>query len=241
MSPHLNELRVRIMHALTILGITFFVCYFFSNSLYDFISTPILAKSKPGTMLITTQVTAPFMVPLQLSFICALLICMPYILYQIWMFMRPALYQRERATIAPLVITSCVLFYCGILFAVLVIAPIAMKFFTNSGPANVTVMLDIANYLDFIITIAVATGIAFQIPVITKVLIKAGIVSKQQLIAKRKHVIVLAMILGMLLAPPDVVSQLLISIPMWLLFELGLLLPTTATSPQPSPPNQRFG
>jgi len=164
------------------------------------------------------------MVPLQLSFICALLLCAPYLLYQIWMFVKPGLYKYERANIIPVIFLSCVLFYLGILFGTLIVSPIALNFFTNSAPNGVTVMLDIASYLDFLVTIAVASGIAFQIPVITSLLIRFKIVSKQQLAAKRRHMIVLAFVLGMLLAPPDVISQILLALPMWGLFELGLLL-----------------
>lgn len=223
MLTHLDELRVRIMRSLSAFVVAFISCFCFSNTLYTIISQPLIAKLKPGTILIATQVTAPFMVPLQLSFICALLLTAPYIIYQVWMFMRPALYKHERATIAPLIFISSILFYSGILFGSLVISPIALKFFTNCGPENITIMLDIGNYLDFIVTTAIATGIAFQIPIVTSVLVRMQIFTKQQLISKRKHIIILALIIGMILAPPDFVSHLLLSIPMWLLFELGLL------------------
>lgn len=132
-------------------------------------------------------------------------------------------YINTKANIIPIIISSSILFYLGIAFALLVICPVAIKFFTNCAPNGVIVMIDIANYLDFLVTIAIATGIAFQIPVVTNLLIRSGIVTKQQLRDKRKHVIVLAFILGMLLAPPDVISQILLAIPMWLLFELGLV------------------
>lgn len=167
------------------------------------------------------------MVPLQLSFICAILICAPYLLYQIWMFIKPGLYKHERDNIVPVIFLSCILFYLGILFGALIISPVALNFFSNSAPDGVTVMLDIASYLDFIVTIALASGLAFQIPVITSLLVRFGIFSKQQLATKRRHIIVLAFILGMLLAPPDVISQILLALPMWGLFELGLLLAPT--------------
>src|SRR6185369_15187930 len=132
------------------------------NDLYTLISAPIARHLPPGTQIITTQVTAPFMVPFQLSLLCALLICAPYLLYQIWMFVKPGLYKNERRNIATLVVLSTLLFYSGLVFAIGVICPVALKFFTNCAPNGVTVMLDIGNYLDFIVTIAVATGIAFQ-------------------------------------------------------------------------------
>ncbi len=206
------------------LSAAFVCCYYFANELYSAITTPILKYLAPNTQIITTQVTAPFMVPLQLSFLVALLISMPYLLYEIWMFVKPGLYPAERKNIAPIVILSTLLFYCGLCFALFVICPVALNFFTNCAPTGVIVMLDIGNYLDFIATIAIACGIAFQIPIVTSLLIRTEVVSKDTLKSKRKHVVVLTMVVGMLLAPPDVISQLLLSIPMWGLFELGLLL-----------------
>lgn len=224
MNVHFYELRKRLVNCLYALGLVFIASYYFSNTIYNLISQPILNYLPPHTQIIATQVTAPFMVPMQLSFICALLLCAPYLLYQIWMFVKPGLYPHERKNIAPLIIFSTVLFYLGLLFAILVICPVALKFFTSCGPDNLTIMLDIANYLDFIVTIAIASGIAFQIPIITTLLIRCKILSKQQLRSKRRHVIVLAFVLGMLLAPPDVMSQILLALPMLGLFELGLLL-----------------
>lgn len=224
MIQHFTELRARLIHSVMVLAVVFVCCYYFSNNIYSFISTPILKSLAPDVQIITTQVTAPFMVPLQLCFFVTLLICAPYLLYQLWMFVRPGLYKHERRNIVPIIITSTGLFYCGLAFAITVICPVALKFFTSSAPTGVTVMLDIGSYLDFIVTLAIAAGIAFQIPVITGLLIRCGILSKQQLSAKRKHIIVLTMVLGMLLAPPDVISQLLLSLPMWGLFELGLVM-----------------
>ena len=223
MKQHLDELSTRLIRSLVAVVVVFFACYYFSNSLYSFIAKPFLSQQPVGTSLIATQVTAPFMVPLQLSFLCSLLICAPYLLSQIWLFISPGLYKHERQKILPTIIYSCLLFYCGIAFALFVICPVALKFFTSCAPNGVTVMIDIGNYLDFIVTIAIATGVAFQIPIITNLLIRTGFVSKEQLVEKRRHVIVLAFVLGMLLAPPDVISQVLLAVPMWLLFELGLL------------------
>ncbi len=224
MIQHLTELRARLIRCGTALAVVFVCCYCFSNKVYSFITTPIQKYLAADLQIITTQVTAPFMVPLQLCFFVSLLLCAPYLLYQLWMFIRPGLYKNERRNIVPLLITSTFLFYCGLAFALIVICPIALKFFTTSAPQGVTVMLDIGSYLDFIITIAIAAGVAFQIPVLTGLLIRCNILSKEQLKAKRRHVIVLTMIIGMLLAPPDVVSQMLLSLPMWALFELGLVL-----------------
>lgn len=222
MQQHFEEIKSRFINCAMVFGIIFISCFYFANSIYTLISAPILAKLPHGIQLITTQVTAPFMVPIQLSFLIALLIVAPFIMHQIWMFVRPGLYPKERSAIAPLIVFSTILFYCGIAFAWLVICPVAIQFFTKSAPNGVTVMLDIGDYLNFIVTVAIASGLAFQIPVIIRILIRAGIMSKEQLAAKRKHVIVLALVVGMLLAPPDVISQLLLAIPMWLLFEFGL-------------------
>lgn len=224
MIEHFIELRTRMINCVIVLGVVFAGCFYFAKPIYSLVTIPIIKYAIPNIKIITTQVTAPFMVPLQLSFLIAILICIPYIMYNIWMFVRPGLYKNERKHIAPIVVTSIILFYCGITFAMFVICPVALKFFTSCAPNNVDVMLDIGNYVDFIVTLAVATGIAFQIPIVTNLLIKTGILSKSQLNAKRKHVIVLTLILGMLLAPPDVISQLLLAIPMWGLFELGLVM-----------------
>lgn len=227
MIRHFNELRYRIICSSTLFITVFVVCYYFSNNIYTMISKPILSSVAAGTQIISTQVTAPFMVPLQLSLLCTLLICAPFLLYQIWMFIKPGLYRHEQKNIIPILLASTVLFYSGLLFAIFVICPIALNFFTNCAPTGVTVMLDITGYLDFIVKIAIACGIAFQIPIITNLAISIGIVTKQQLISKRRHIIVLAFVLGMLLAPPDVISQVLLALPIWGLFELGLLFSHT--------------
>jgi len=223
MKQHLDEILRRVTRSLVVISVVFFSCFYFSNQIYDFIAGPILAKLPSGTKLIATQVTAPFMVPMQLSFLCTLLMCAPYLLYQIWMFVKPGLYQHERRNIVPIIITSCLLFYSGIVFALLIICPVALKFFTTSGPRNIQIMLDMGNFVDFIVTVSFASGLAFQIPIVTNLLIRSGVITKQHLAAKRRHVIVLALVLGMLLAPPDVISQILLAVPMWGLFELGLL------------------
>lgn len=223
MQKHFAELRKRLLNSLLVLAVVFFVFFYFSNSLYETLAAPILKHLPNNTQVITTQVIAPFMVPMQLSFICAILISAPYILYQLWMFIKPGLYIRERKFIAPIICISGILFYIGCAFALFIVSPVALRFFSSSAPNGVTVMLDIGNFLDFVVTVCLACGIAFQIPVITSVLTRCGVISKAWLTSKRKHVIVLTMIIGMILAPPDVISQLLLAIPMWALFEIGLL------------------
>lgn len=227
MLQHLDELRQRIINSLLLLAAVFCCCFYFSNNIYNAIASIILDQLPSNTQLIATQVTAPFMVPMQLCVICTLLICAPFLLYQLWMFVRPGLYKNERHSIAPLLFISSILFYVGIAFALYVVCPVALKFFMHSAPQRVQIMLDLGDFMDFVVTLAIASGVAFQIPIVTHLLVRSGLVSKQQLIAKRKHIIVLTLVLGMLLAPPDVASQIMLALPMWGLFELGLLFSRT--------------
>lgn len=224
MISHLNEFRTRLINSILVFTVIFITCFYYSKELYANIANPILKILPSGSNLIATSVTTPFLIPLKLSLFFSLLIAVPYFLFHIWKFIKPGLYKHERKNILPLLISSILLFYCGLLFAFFVICPLALSFFINCAPQGVQVMTDISSYLDFIVTICFAAGLAFQIPVVTRVLIQANIVTKQQLREKRRYVIVLAFILGMLLTPPDVVSQILLAMPMWGLFELGLLL-----------------
>lgn len=218
MNRHLNELRARIIQCAVAYVVVVGVCFYYANDLYGALASLI---SLP---LISTKITAPFMVPLQLAMFCALLICMPYILYNIWAFIKPALRQHERKSIVPWLLFSCALFYIGIAFALLVMAPLAIGFFETCAPPNITVLLDIGNYLDFVLTLAFGSAAAFQIPIVTLFLLRSGIVSRTRLSAMRPYVILLAFILGMILTPPDVVSQVLLALPMWGLFEIGLVI-----------------
>lgn len=220
MNRHLNELRARAIKCALVYLAIFGVCFYYSSELYSALARII------ATPLIATQVTATFMVPLRLCMFCALLIAMPYILYHVWQFIRPGLHQIERQNIAPWIIASCALFYTGIAFAMLIIAPMALQFFHKCAPDNVTMMVDIGNYLDFMTTLALAGAMAFQVPIVTIFLLKTGIVSLDQIKIIRPYVIVAAFILGMLLTPPDVISTALLGLPMWALFEAGVLLYT---------------
>lgn len=224
MLQHLVEIRKRAVNCLMVFACILLPCFYYANEIYLAVSKPILQHVPDNTRIIATQVTAPFMVPFRLSCICALLLCAPYLLYNIWMFVKPGLYKHERNNIIPILLLSTILFYLGVLFAIFAICPLALNFFTNSAPNGVMLMLDIGSYIDFIVNICIAAGIAFQIPIITVVAIKIGVVTREQLISKRRHIIVLAFVLGMLLAPPDVISQILLSIPICTLFELGLLI-----------------
>ena len=204
--------------------IIFILCFLQREQLYTYLAAPLLKQLPAGNTLIATQVTAPFLAPMKLSFILAIFLNIPICCYHLWSFIAPGLYIQEKKSILPLVILSCILFYLGMLFAFVIICPLALKFFANCAPHGVSIMTDIANYLDFMLAMLFAAGVAFQIPIVTIMLIKFGIVTKYQLAKMRPFMIVLAFILGMLLTPPDVVSQILLALPMWGLFELGLLL-----------------
>jgi sec-independent protein translocase protein TatC len=176
-----------------------------------------------GTSMIATGVTSPFLVPFKLVLLLSVLLTIPYLLHQIWAFIAPGLYHHEKRLATPILISSVILFYCGIAFAYFVIFPILFSFFIGIAPEGVAVMTDIGQYLDFIIAIFLAFGIAFEVPVATFLLIAAGVTSADKLASKRPYIIIGAFVIGMLLTPPDVISQSLLAIPIWLLFELGLL------------------
>ena len=185
-----------------------------------------------GSHIIATQVTSSFLIPTKLCFILSILIIIPALLQQIWAFISPGLYKSEKHIVAPLIIYSAIQFYLGTLFGFTVICPLALNFFAASTPENVKMLTDIGEYLDFIVNISFLAGLSFQVPIITYALVKFDICSKQSLIKKRPYVIVLAFTLGMLLTPPDVISQILLAIPIWALFELGLLLSTNKKNNQ---------
>lgn len=195
-----------------------------SSALYTYIAEPLIKNLPQGGMLIATQVVTPFTGPLKLSLYATLILMIPFILYQVWAFIAPGLYPREKRIVRPLLFTSTTLFYAGMAFAHWVILPLALGFFVQVAPKNVTIMTDIAHYLDFILALYFAFGLAFQVPILTFLLCHSGITSVEALKKQRPYVIVGAFIVGMLLTPPDVISQVLLAIPLLILFEGGLLL-----------------
>ena len=223
-SSHLLELRSRLIRVIICLGILFVVGIPFASEIYGFVASPLLTILPEGSSMIATQVTSPFMAPIKLVLFAALLITMPYLFYEVWMFMSPGLYKNEKTFVMPLMITTIILFTAGIAFAYFIVCPIIFKFFIASAPNSIQVMTDISQYLNFIIKLVFAFGIAFEIPVATFLLIKSGIVKKDSLIKSRPYLIILFFVIGMLLTPPDIFSQLFLAIPMWVLFELGLLV-----------------
>ena len=223
-SSHLLELRSRLIRVIICLGVLFIAGIPFASEIYGFVASPLLSILPEGSSMIATQVTSPFMAPIKLVLFAALLITMPYLFYEVWMFMSPGLYKNEKIFVMPLMITTIILFTAGIAFAYFIVCPIIFKFFITSAPNSIQVMTDISQYLNFIIKLVFAFGIAFEIPVATFLLIKSGIVKKDSLIKSRPYLIILFFVIGMLLTPPDIFSQLFLALPMWLLFELGLLV-----------------
>jgi sec-independent protein translocase protein TatC len=220
---HLIELRDRLLHMVLAILIVFVCLFAFSEDIFTVAAQPLLNLMPEGTSMIATGVTSPFLVPFKLVLLLSVLLTIPYLLHQIWAFIAPGLYHHEKRLATPILISSVILFYCGVAFAYFVIFPILFSFFIGVAPEGVAVMTDIGQYLDFIIAIFLAFGIAFEVPVATFLLIAAGVTSADKLAAKRPYIIIGAFVIGMLLTPPDVISQSLLAIPIWLLFELGLI------------------
>ena len=220
---HLVELRDRLLHMVLAILIVFVALFGFSEDIFTIAAQPLLNLMPEGTSMIATGVTSPFLVPFKLVLLLSVLLTIPYLLHQIWAFIAPGLYSHEKRMATPLLISSIILFYCGIAFAYFVIFPILFGFFIGVAPEGVAVMTDIGQYLDFIIAIFLAFGIAFEVPVATFLLIAAGVTTADKLAAKRPYIIIGAFVIGMMLTPPDVISQSLLAIPIWLLFELGLI------------------
>ncbi|MDC0536448.1 twin-arginine translocase subunit TatC [Gammaproteobacteria bacterium] len=224
LASHLLELRSRLIRILICFGFLVLIGIPFSSDIYTFAASPLLEILPSGSSMIATQVTSPLMAPLKLVFFSALLITMPYLFYEMWMFMSPGLYKKEKSFIAPLMLSTIFLFLSGVAFAYFIVCPIIFKFFIGVAPESISVMTDINQYMNFVIKLIFAFGIAFEIPVATFLLIKSEIVKKETLVKARPYLIIIFFIFGMLLTPPDIFSQLFLAIPMWVLFELGLLV-----------------
>ncbi|HEX5792657.1 MAG TPA: twin-arginine translocase subunit TatC [Rheinheimera sp.] len=221
---HLIELRNRLLRCVIAVIIVFAALAAFAQDIYHLLAKPLLAVLPENSSMIATDVAAPFFAPFKLTFIVAICFAIPYILLQVWQFIAPALYSKEKRLMAPLVISSTLLFYSGIAFAYFLVFPIIFGFFTSVAPEGVTVATDISNYLDFVLKLFFAFGLSFEIPVAILLMVWTGVTTRAELAEKRPYIIVGAFILGMLLTPPDVLSQTLLAVPMWLLFELGLAL-----------------
>ena len=224
MVAHLLEMRNRLLQCILVVLFIFLALFAYSNELYLYISDPLVANLPLNSSMIATDVTSPFMTPFKLTLVLSIFAAMPFILYQVWAFVAPGLYKREKMIVVPLFLSSVLLFYAGIAFAYYLVFPLVFTFFTSVSPDGVLVMTDIRSYLDFVLKLFFAFGLSFEIPVAIVILSWMGLVDPSRLGKKRPYIFVLCFSLGMLLTPPDVISQILLAIPMWLLFELGLVL-----------------
>ncbi len=219
---HLTELRDRLLRALLAVLLMFLCLVPFSNSIYTFVSKPLRAILPAGTSMIATEVASPFFTPFKLTLVVAIFLVMPYLLYQAWSFIAPGMYKHEKRLAVPLLVSSVALFYAGAAFAYFVVFPLIFAFFTGVAPDDIAIMTDINSYLNFVLKLFFAFGIAFEIPIAALLLIWAGVTTPEALAAKRPYIIVGCFVFGMLLTPPDIISQSLLALPMWLLFEIGV-------------------
>ena len=235
---HLLELRTRLLYSGGCVLLLFLAVYPFREPLYTVLANPLMAVLPAGTSMIATQVATPFLIPLKVALAGSFFLSIPFLLYQLWAFVAPGLYRHEKRLIWPLVFSSVVLFYLGMAFAYFVVFPLVFQFFASATPDGVAMMTDIGEYLSFIMTLFFAFGASFEVPVATILLVRSGATTRQALAAKRPFVIVGAFTIGMLLTPPDIISQILLAVPVWLLFELGIFFSRWFEStPRDHPPS----
>ena len=220
---HLIELRTRLLQSALSVFLIFLPLFYVANDIYSYISEPLRRFLPDGATMIATDVASPFLTPFKLSLVLSIFISMPYILHQIWSFIAPGLYSKEKKMALPLLVSSIILFYTGIAFAFYIVFPLVFGFFTAAAPDGVTVMTDINRYLDFVLKLFFAFGIAFEIPIATVLIIWTGGTTIESIASKRPYIIVGCFVVGMILTPPDIISQVLLALPMWLLFEAGIL------------------
>jgi len=237
---HLVELRTRLLQVILSVLIIFLPLFYVANDIYSYISEPLRQFLPEGATMIATDVASPFLTPFKLSLVLSIFVAMPYIFHQVWSFIAPGLYSNEKKVAIPLLISSIFLFYTGIAFAFYVVFPLVFGFFTAAAPEGVTVMTDINRYLDFVLKLFFAFGIAFEIPIATVLLIWTGATSAASIASKRAYVIVGCFVVGMILTPPDIISQVLLAIPMWLLFETGILFARTFKLERPDSTADNF-
>ncbi|MDX1455406.1 MAG: twin-arginine translocase subunit TatC [Gammaproteobacteria bacterium] len=221
---HLQELRSRLLRGFAVILLLFCGLAFFASELFSLLSQPLLAFLPEGSNMIATDVATPFLTPFKLAFVAAIFIGMPFLLFQVWAFIAPGLYRQEKRLFIPLLLSSIVLFYAGIAFAFFVVFPLVFRFLTAVTPEGVSMMTDISAYLDFVLTLFFAFGLAFEVPVATVLLVWAGVTTPSALAEKRPYVLLGAFVIGMFLTPPDVISQTLLALPMYVLFEIGILM-----------------
>jgi sec-independent protein translocase protein TatC len=221
---HLVELRSRLLKSCAAVLVVLVALLPFSQRLYELLAAPLASRLPAGSSMIAIDVASPFLTPFKLALLMALILAIPIVLYQLWAFVAPALYRHEKRLARPLLYTSVLLFYAGCAFAYFFVFPLIFGFFTSVAPEGVAVMTDISKYLDFVITLFLAFGIIFEVPIATFILIATGITTADKLAAARGYIVVAAFTIGMFLTPPDVISQTMLAVPMWLLFELGLVM-----------------
>ena len=221
---HIVELRSRILRSLGFVAVLFLPIYYFAEPLFTWVADPLMSRLPAGAGMIATQVASPFLAPFKLAIYAAIFVGVPFLLHQLWSFVSPGLYRHEKRFALPLLISSVVLFYCGMAFSYFLVFPIVFTFFIEISPTGISMMTDINQYLDFVMKMFLAFGLAFEIPVATLLMVWSGLTTPDAMAAKRPYIIIGCFVLGMFLTPPDVVSQLLLAIPMWLLFEVGVVL-----------------
>lgn len=221
---HLIELRDRLLRVVVVVVVIFLGLFAFANDLYTFMAEPLLRHMPEGTNMIATEVASPFLTPFKLTLVTSIFLCIPFILYQGWAFIAPGLYKNEKKLVMPLLVSSTLLFYLGMAFAYYVVFPLVFGFLTGIVPTGVEMMTDISRYLDFVLKMFFAFGFAFEVPIATILVIWTGLTTPESLASKRAYIIVAAFVIGMLLTPPDIISQTLLALPMWILFELGLVM-----------------
>ena len=219
---HLIELRNRLLKIVLGFVVVFIVLFPFANKVYALLAAPMLTKLPAGGQMIATAVTTPFFVPMKVTMLVAFVLSLPFTLYQIWAFVAPGLYAHEKKLMLPVIIAACLLFLTGMSFAYFAVFPVVFGFIVNSAPQGVAVMTDIAEYLDFVITLFMAFGLAFQVPIAVILTVRFGWLSIAQLREARSYVIVGAFVLGAIFTPPDIISQFMLAIPLWLLYEAGV-------------------
>lgn len=221
---HLIELRNRLLRAIVVMLLVALALFPFADEIYHFLATPLMQSLPDGGQMIATDVATPFFVPMKVVLMAAFILSSPHTLYQVWAFIAPGLYKNERRLIGPVITTSVFLLLCGMAFAYFLVFPVVFGFLSNTAPVGVAVMTDISKYLDFAITLFIAFGLTFETPVVVMLLVSAGVVSITGLRQARAYVIAGAFILGAIVTPPDVISQFMLAIPLWLLYELGILI-----------------
>ena len=221
---HLQELRSRILKSLIVILVCFLSLIYFSNDIYLLLSEPLLSFLPHNSSMIATEVASPFLTPLKLTFYVSLLVSMPFLLNQVWRFIAPGMYENEKTLSFLLMLSSLLLFYLGVLFTYFLVLPLVFGFFTGAAPAGVLIMTDISRYLDFVLSMMFAFSFAFEIPIFIFLLIWSGISSSESLRSKRPYVVIGCFTVGMLITPPDIISQSLLAIPAWILFELGIVM-----------------